>query len=139
LTFLQINTRVRAQIERNTASGTVTVETIFALARRNCRQWDWNREKAEDTADGIDEVGADVDANLGVVALLLALQAEVKQAAADNGFIRLARSRTRARTNRQWQWQLSASRQDDNANEEGDLGDFWEHGGLCSLFICRWV
>jgi len=128
-----------AQVECNTASSAVTVEAILAHARRNSWQWDWKREEAEDTADGIDEVGTDIDANLGVVALLLALEADIKQAAADNGFIRLAQARTRARTNRQWQWQLSASRQDDNANEEGDLGDFWEHGGLCSLFICRWV
>ena len=86
---------MQAQIERNTGSGTVTVEAIFALARRYRWQWDWKREEAEDTADGIDEVGADVDANLGVVALFLALQADIKQAAADNGFIRLAQARTR--------------------------------------------
>jgi len=91
---------MQAQIERNTGSGTVTVEAILALARRNCRQWDWNREKAEDTADGIDEVGADVGANLGVIALFLALQADVKQAAADSGFIYWAQARTASKT---WQ------------------------------------
>jgi len=78
---------MQAQIERNTASSAVTVETIFAHARRYRWQWNWKREEAEDTADGVDEVGADVGANLGVVALFLALEADIEQAAADYGLI----------------------------------------------------
>jgi len=96
---------MQAQIERNTGSGTVTVEAIFALARRYRWQRDWKREEAEDTADGIDEVGADVGANLGVVALFLALQADIKQAAADNGFIYRAQARAASKTWQRWDGQ----------------------------------